>query len=178
MKKINVASKANSDTSNTKILLYTNRKGNVELRADIKKDTLWATQEQIARLFQVSIPNINIHLGNIFKTRELSKNSVIKDFLITAADGKKYKVKSYNLDAIIAVGYRVNSKKATKFRIWATGILREHITKGYSLNKHVLIGHPERLEGIHEALAFMESPKHPGKIKGKIILKVTKEVEK
>jgi len=108
-----------------KVVFYTDKLGNVELRADVEKDTMWATQEQISRLFDVSVPNVNFHLKNIFKTAELKKNSVIKESLITAKDGKRYLTIFYNLDVIIAVGYRINSKKATQFRIWATGILRE-----------------------------------------------------
>ncbi len=113
-----------------KIVLFTDKNGNVELRADVEKDTLWARQDQIASVFDTTKQNIGLHLKNIFTTNELKKNSVVKDFFTTAQDGKRYKVKFYNLDAIIAVGYRVNSKKATQFRIWATKILREYVVKG------------------------------------------------
>src|ERR1035437_2171405 len=97
------------------IVIFEDKKGNVELRADIEKDTIWATQEQIGQLFQVSVPTVNFHLKNIFNSHELRRISVIRDSLITAKDSKQYLTKFYNLDVIIAVGYRVNSKKATKF---------------------------------------------------------------
>lgn len=120
------------------IVIFTNNNGEVELRADIEKDTLWATQAQIAKLFDVNSQAITKHLKNIFSSNELISNSVCSKMEHTGSDGKKYKVKFYNLDAIIAVGYRVNSKKATQFRIWATTILRNYLTKGYSLNKYTL----------------------------------------
>ncbi|MES2315087.1 MAG: RhuM family protein [Patescibacteria group bacterium] len=157
-----------------KIVLFTNDTGEVELRADIEKDTLWATQAQIAELFEVNVPTINEHLKNIFRTKELNENSVIRKFRITAKDGKRYLTQFYNLDAILAVGYRVNSKKATTFRIWATKILREYLIKGYNLNQHQLMKSEQSVEGLHEAIAFMESNTNPGKLKGKITMKVTK----
>lgn len=159
-----------------KIVIYEDEKGNVELRADVEKDTIWATQEQISQLFEVSIPNISMHFRNIFQAGELDEVSVVKDFLITAKDGKRYKVKSYNLDAIIAVGYRVSSKKATQFRIWATGVLREYLKEGYALNRYKLDKTPEAIEGLHEAVAFIESENNPGRLKGKIILKLEKNL--
>jgi hypothetical protein len=97
-------------------------------------DTLWLTQKMIAKLFNTTKQNISLHLKNIFKEKELNENSVVKNFLTTANDGKVYKTKFYSLDAIIAVGYRVNSNRATKFRIWATGILRNFIIKGFVLD--------------------------------------------
>jgi hypothetical protein len=124
--------------SDNKIVLYTDKRGNVELRADVEKDTIWATQAQISRLFDVNIPTVNEHLKNILKTRELQEASTIRKFRIVQDEGG-HKVSRdtnfYNLDAIIAVGYRVNSKKATKFRIWATRILRECLIKGFNLDR-------------------------------------------
>jgi len=160
----------------SQIVLYTDKNGNVELRADIEKDTLWATQDQIATLFKVSIPNVSMHLNNIFKTGEIGRNSVIKDFLITAKDGKQYLTKFYNLDAVIAVGYRVNSKKATQFRMWATKILREYIYNGFRLDHFKLDNSNEALKGLREAISLIESNKNSGKLKGKITLKITKNL--
>ena len=159
-----------------KIVLYTDKRGDVELRADIEKDTLWATQEQIGRLFQVSSQNVTMHLRNIFTSGELSKNSVCKESLHTGKDGKQYLTKFYNLDVIIAVGYRVNSKKATQFRIWATKVLREYLMNGFALNQHKLTESPESLDGLHEAIDLLESKEHRGKLKGKITLKLTKDL--
>ena len=109
--------------------LYKTSEGIVTAEVYLSEDTIWATQKEIAKLFGVSIPTINEHLKNIFNDEELEKNSVIRKSLITAADGKKYNTNLYNLDAIISVGYRVNSKKATYFRKWATQILKEGILK-------------------------------------------------
>lgn len=100
----------------------------------ILDETMWLTQRQMSTLFNVSVPTINAHLKNVFESRELDETSVIRNFLITAADGKKYNTKHYSLDAIISVGYRVNSAEATRFRIWATKILKEYIVKGFALD--------------------------------------------
>ena len=115
-------------------LLYTTPKENISIQAVVKDETLWLTQKSMAELFDVNIPAINKHLKNIFEEKELEENSVISILEITATDGKKYKTKFYNLDAIISVGYRVNSSKATQFRIWATQILKEYIRKGFVLD--------------------------------------------
>lgn len=165
----------NKDNKN-EIVIFTNDSGEVELRADIKKDTLWGTQEQISRLFEVSSQNITIHLKNIFRTGELNKDSVCKESLHAGKDGKKYLTKFYNLDAIIAVGYRVNSKKATQFRIWATTVLREYLVKGYNLNKYSLDNSDEKFDDLHEAIAFMESKKEGEEVKGKMTIKLTKNL--
>lgn len=97
--------------------------------------SIWLTQKMMAELFDVTPSAINQHLKNIFEAQELDQNSVIKKFLITASDGKNYKTQLYNLDAIISVGYRVNSKRATQFRQWATQVLSEFAIKGYVLDK-------------------------------------------
>jgi prophage maintenance system killer protein len=140
-----------------KLLLYTNSNGIVELRADTDKETIWATQDQIAELFESTKQNISLHLKNIFNANELSYNSVVKDFFTTAKDGKKYKVKYYNLDVIIAVGYRVNSKKATQFRIWATTTLREYLIKGIVINNDRVNKLPDKiLNDLYEKISFIQ----------------------
>ena len=117
------------------LLIYKNKDGNIIVDAIYKDETLWLTQKGMSKVFDCSTDNISLHLKNIFKDNELNENSVTEESSITASDGKKYKTKLYNLDAIIAVGYRINSKKATEFRIWATKILKEYITNRYgSLN--------------------------------------------
>ncbi len=117
------------------IVIYQAKNGAIELRGDISHETIWATQAQIAEVFGVNVRTISEHLVNIFKSNELNKNSVIRNFRNTASDGKTYNTQFYNLDAIISVGYRVNSKTATLFRQWATKTLREHITRGYTINR-------------------------------------------
>jgi hypothetical protein len=116
------------------LIIYKNKDGNVIVDAILKDDTLWLSQKGMSKVFECSIDNISLHLKNIFKNEELTEKLVVEESSITASDGKIYKTKLYNLDAIIAVGYRINSKKATEFRIWATKILKEYITKGFALN--------------------------------------------
>lgn len=166
--------------NDNKIVIYEDKQGKVELRADIEKDTIWATQAQVAQLFETTIPNINIHLTNIYKEGELDKNRTIKESLIVQKEGGrdvKRPVELYNLDVIIAIGYRVNSKKATQFRIWATGVLRDYLVEGHSINKRRIEGSPEKLVGLYKAIAFLESKSLSGKLKGKITLKLTEELE-
>lgn len=98
-------------------------------------EILWLTQKLMVELFKVTVPTINEHIKNIFSTCELEEKSVIRKFLITDNDGKKYQAKHYNLDVIIALGYRANSKQATQFRIWATNTLKSHLLNGYTINQ-------------------------------------------
>ena len=123
---------------NNQIEIYKAAEGEVIFRVDSEKDTIWATQEQLAKVFNVDRSRITHHLRNIFKDGELDENSVCAFSAHTANDGKTYKVKMYNLDAIISVGYRVNSKKATDFRIWATSVLHNYLTKGIAVNERRL----------------------------------------
>jgi hypothetical protein len=116
------------------ILLYTAPEGNASIEVFFENETFWLSQKKMAELFNVEVHTINYHLKEIFKTGELDENSVIRIFRITAADGKNYNTQFYNLDAIIGVGYRVNSHEATRFRIWATKTLREYIIKGFVLD--------------------------------------------
>ena len=118
----------------SKIVIYQSEDGQAKIDVHFKGETAWLTQKLMAELFDVAVPTINEHLKNIFETRELNENSVIRNFRITAADGKTYDTKHYNLDCIIALGYRVNSIRATQFRIWATQRLREYIIKGFALD--------------------------------------------
>ena len=123
---------------NNNIIMYTSKDGNVKVDVNLKKDDIWMSQDTMASLYGTTKNNISMHLKNIFEEGELEKNSVVKKFLTTANDGKKYNVLHYNLDAIIAVGYRINSKKATEFRIWATKVLKEYMIKGFVLNDEKL----------------------------------------
>ncbi len=118
----------------TEFLIYSSPDGKVKVEAFLHDENIWLTQKRMSELFNVQIPTINEHLKNIFKSGELDENSVIRKFLTTAGDGKKYPTNFYNLDAIISVGYRVNSAQATQFRIWATKILKEYIIKGFAMD--------------------------------------------
>ena len=110
----------------------------VRLEVRLEDDTVWLTQAQMAELFQTTRNNITLHIGNVFKEGELNENSVRKDSLLTAADGKKYHTKLYNLDVIISVGYRVKSKRGTEFRQWANLVIKEYLLRGYAINQQLL----------------------------------------
>jgi hypothetical protein len=122
----------------TDFLLYTSATGDVKADVFLKDETAWLTQKSMASLFGVKVLGINKHLKNIFDSGELDEDSVVSILETTAADGKNYKTTFYNLDAIVSVGYRVNSYQATQFRIWATKTLKKYIIKG-SVNR----GRPE-----------------------------------
>ena len=115
-------------------IIYQGKSGAIEFRGDFGRETIWATQKQLAIVFEVDVRTINEHLGNIFKTGELDKNSVIRNFRITANDNKTYNTKHYNLEAILTVGYRVRSNIGTQFRKWATERLREYLIKGFTID--------------------------------------------
>ena len=115
-------------------LVYRSAEEDVTVNAIVRNETIWLTQKAMAELFGCSTDNISLHLKNIFAEGELDKDSVTEKISATAADGKKYLTQFYSLDAIISVGYRVNSHRATHFRIWATGILKEYMTKGFVLD--------------------------------------------
>jgi hypothetical protein len=130
----------------SKFILYTSPSGDIKLDVFIQDETLWLTQKMMADLFGVDVRTINEHLQNIFQTVELEEDSVVRKFRITATDGKQYLTNFYNLDAIIAVGYRVNSQRATQFRIWATQVLKEYIIKGFAMDDERLKD-PRRIFG-------------------------------
>ena len=102
--------------SDNQIAFYQSQDGSVNVEVLFSEENIWLPQKRMAELFDTTVPNVNMHLKNIFEKEELDENSVVKDFLITAADGKNYKTKMYSLEAIIAVGYRVNSERGTQFR--------------------------------------------------------------
>ena len=116
------------------IIIYNTVDGKAQVALLAKDSQVWMSQAQLAELFDTSVPNVNIHIANILKDRELDKNSVIKDYLITADDGKNYKVKFYSLDMILAIGFRVRSKRGTQFRIWANQHLKEYMVKGFTMD--------------------------------------------
>ena len=118
----------------TDFLLYTAPDGQVKVECLLQNETIWMPQKRIAELFGVGVPAISKHLSNVFESGELEEDAVISILETTADDGKNYKTKFYNLDAIISVGYRVNSTRATQFRIWATKLLKEYITKGFAMD--------------------------------------------
>lgn len=124
---------------NNNMVIYQVKSGAIELRGDFTHETVWATQADIAKLFSIQRPAVTKHLKNIFDSKELSEKAVCSILEHTANDGKTYKTQYYNLDAVISVGYRVNSKTATEFRKWATKTLKEYLVKGYTINKKVIL---------------------------------------
>ncbi len=120
--------------NNSQVIIYQNKSGEIKLDVRFDGDTVWLTQKIMAELFNCTTDNISLHLKNIFSECELDENSVTEESSLTASDGKKYRMKTYNLDVIISVGYRVNSTRATQFRIWATQKLKEYIVKGFVLD--------------------------------------------
>jgi hypothetical protein len=126
----------------SEIILYQTEDGRTRLEVKLENETVWLTQKQLAELFQKDVRTINEHIQNIFSEGELNEDSVIRNFRITAADGKSYDTKHFNLDAIIAVGYRVKSPRGTQFRIWATQRLREFLIKGFTLDDERLKNPP------------------------------------
>jgi hypothetical protein len=138
--------------STNELVIYQSNNLSTHIDVLLEDETVWLTQLQMADLFQTTRNNITLHIGNIFKEHELETNSVSKDFLLTASDGKKYKTKLYNLDVIISVGYRVKSKTGTQFRIWATNTLKTYLLKGYIIQ--------DRIESIEKKLY-----EHDSKIK-------------
>jgi len=123
---------------NNEIVIYTTPDGKETFEVNLKKDTVWLSQKQMAELFEKDVRTINEHIGNIYKEKELIKSSTIRKFRIVQKEGNRQVERTrsgYSLDVIISVGYRVNSKRGTQFRIWATNVLKEHLIKGYTINE-------------------------------------------
>ena len=142
--------------NNKEIVIYKDKDGKINLEAKLEKETIWLTQAQIALLFGTERPAITKHLANIFKSGELKFNSVSSKMEHTAADGKKYQTVFYNLDAILSVGYRVNSRQATQFRIWATQLIKRYLVSGYLINKKRLKENKEiNLQELTKTIDFL-----------------------
>jgi len=120
-----------------------------QIEVRVEDETVWLTQTQMVNLFDATKQNISLHINNIFNEEELQRNSVVKEYLTTASDGKKYKTNFYNLDIIISVGYRVKSMRGTQFRIWANKVLKEYLLKGHAVN--------HRLERIENDVYYLKS---------------------
>jgi len=128
------------------VVLYQTADGKAALDVRLEGGTVWLTQAQMTELFETTKQNISLHTRNLFRERELEEEAVVKESLTTALDGKKYRTRYFNLDVIISVGYRVKSKRGTQFRIWATQTLKEHLTRGYTLNRQRLEENARELE--------------------------------
>lgn len=154
-----------------KIEIYTSKNNQTEINVNFDGDTVWLTQKQMSELFGRDRVAITQHIGNIFKEEELEENSVCKDFLLTAKDGKSYKTKYYNLDIIISVGYRVKSKQGTEFRKWATSLLKNHLKKGYTINE-------KRLEQLQQTIELISNKQIANIDEAKGLLEIIKNYNK
>ncbi len=144
-------------------VIYQPTKGAPQVRLTLHGDTLWLSLNQIAEIFERDKSVVSRHLLNIFKSKELARNQTVAFFATVQKEGAKVvnrQIEYYNLDAIISVGYRVNSKKGTQFRIWASGVLKEHLVKGFSLNKKVIEQNQNRFEELKSAVALLQRATH------------------
>ncbi len=148
------------------IIIYKTSKNEVGLKLRLEEKNIWLTQKQMGDIFRVNVRTVNEHLVNIFKTEELSKSAVIRKIRITAKDDKKYLTNVYSLDAILSVGYRVNSKQATQFRIWATKILRQYLLDGYTINQKRLLETNKKFAELQKAVALLRQKSQKEQLKG------------
>lgn len=137
------------------VVIYRAKDGRTQLEVSLERETVWLTQKQMAALFATERSVITKHINNVLRTKELERGSVCAFFAHTAEDGKAYRTTFYSLDMIIAVGYRVNSKRGTQFRIWATQVLRDHILKGYTINEKRLQELVGRLKELQETVDLL-----------------------
>ena len=139
------------------IVIYQTPDGETSIDVRLEGDTVWLSRMQIAELLQTKPQNISLHIGNVYREQELDANSTRKDFFLVQTEGKREvsrRIQLYNLDVIISVGYRVKSKRATQFRIWANKVLKEYIIKGYAINQNARI---EQLEELKQTIAIMSN---------------------
>ena len=157
------------------VVVYRTEDNTLQLDVQLAEETVWLAQQQMAVLFDTTKQNVSLHINNIFKEGELDKISVVKDYLTTASDGKKYRTTYYNLDVIISVGYRVKSKRGTQFRQWANRVIKDYTLKGYAINQQMLAmeeridrkinNHTEQIHDLQEKVNFFvrtSLPPHQG----------------
>lgn len=147
--------KVNMENQKQNVIIYNTLDGKAKVTLKAKDGNVWMNQKQMAELFATSVPNINIHIANVLQDKELDESSVIKDYLITAADGKNYNVRFYSLDMILAIGFRVRSKRGTQFRIWANQHLKQFLVKGFDIDDERLKnpdGRPDYFDELLERI--------------------------
>ncbi len=154
-----------------KIVIYQPKSGGIKFEVRLDKETIWLDAHQMAQVFGVNRPGIVKHISNIYKAKELNKKLTCSILEQVAADGKIRRMNLYNLDMIISIGYRVNSTKATQFRIWATGILKNYLLKGYAINEKKLLDAKEKFNQLQETVNFLQK-----KSKGKLLKGQEKEI--
>jgi prophage maintenance system killer protein len=149
----------NSVSEKGEVILYATGTKGPRLEVKLEGETVWLTQKQMAQLFDKDLRTINEHIRNVFKEKELEEKSVIRNFRITASDGKAYVTNFYNLDVVISIGYRVKSTNGTRFRIWATGLLKKHLVEGYTVNHKLLAQQAKKLDALQKAIKLMHRAK-------------------
>lgn len=146
------------DLSKGEIVIYQNENGNISFEAKLEDETIWLTQDMMAKLFETTVPNINMHIKNVYDEEELEQKRTIKDFLIVRKEGNRRvsrKIVHYNLDMILSVGYRIKSKTATQFRKWATATLKEYLTKGYVINENKLKQEQDKVKTLQNTIQLL-----------------------
>jgi hypothetical protein len=142
------------------IIIYQTEDGKSQLEVHLQNESIWLSQKMMAELFQKDSDTISLHLKNIYKEKELNENSTTELFSVVREEGSrkiKRKIKFYNLDAVISVGYRVNSKRGTQFRIWATQTLKDHLIKGYTINEKRLREQQEKFKELNQTVEFLKT---------------------
>ncbi len=140
------------------IVIYKNENGNISFEAKLEDETIWLTQDMMAKLFETTVPNINMHIKNVYDEEELEQNRTVKDFLIVRKEGSRNvsrKLAFYNLDMILSIGYRIKSKTATQFRKWATSVLKDYMTKGYVINEKKLKEEQDKVKTLQSAINIL-----------------------
>jgi prophage maintenance system killer protein len=145
-------------SNNSEIIIYQTTDGLTKIDVRVQSETVWITQAQMVELFQTTKQNVSLHINNAFKEGEIEPSSAVKEYLTTAADGKSYSTKHYNLDVIITVGYRVKSLRGTQFRRWASTVLKQHLIQGYTLNANRL----KQLNRVVDIISRSASPEIAG----------------
>lgn len=143
------------NTTQNQIEIYQSLDGQTEIEVRLDDQTVWLSQNQMTELFQTTKQNISLHINNIYREGELLENSVVKEYLTAASDGKKYKTKYYNLDIIISVGYRVKSLQGTQFRIWATQRLKDYLIQGYAFNEKRLAQKQQEIHVLKDGIRIL-----------------------
>lgn len=155
---------------NNQIVIYTAKNGQVNLDVELKNETVWLSQNQMADLFGKTIPTINEHIKNIYREKELERTPTIRKFLIVQNEGGRdisREIEHYNLDVIISVGYRVKSKEGTSFRIWANKILKDYLVKGYAVNQKRLKEQAKYFKELQQAIKFIREKSRTDILTGK-----------
>lgn len=146
------------DLSKGEIVIYQNENGTISFEAKLEDETIWLTQDMMAKLFETTVPNINMHIKNVYEEEELEQKRTIKDFLIVRKEGNRRvsrKIVHYNLDMILSVGYRIKSKTATQFCKWATATLKEYLAKGYVINENKLKQEQDKVKTLQNTIQLL-----------------------